>query len=169
MLFRSSLVIGKTLKQSGYQVAIKESNENSSFDQLLERNKIKEGENGLYNFCGLEILPASSENRMCKGNPYVIIEDCGELKEDLPSGDLYILVVGTREWEIDNTERMIRKFLQLENLVIIFNLSKKEWFRTMEKALKGKKCLCMPYVQNPYKVEKGVREKLEKKIGRAHV
>lgn len=147
-----SIIVAKILERKGYKVLIQEQENQTSLDHLIERNQIKITAEGSYELKGLYFKPASIPNN--NQHYDFIIEDCGEIYSDnLPKADGYLLVMGTREWELCYAENLIHKLSQVENKLFLMNLTSKSMYRFIKKGIGtpvSKRCIQVPYIKDPF-------------------
>jgi serine/threonine-protein kinase len=158
----TSLIVAKALERIGHSVLVRENNSSTSFDHLLERNNIKLGGDNSYMIKGIHLQPASIEGNQLENYQY-IVEDCGEINsERIPKADFYIIVMGTREWELCYTEKLIVRLNKVTNSLYVFNLTTDTMFSQIKYVLGKRCCIQMPYIKNPFKLDKGfIKEIME--------
>ena len=88
-------------------------------------------------------------------NYQIIVKDYGELNQDnfddFLSGDISILILGAKVWELTYSEKVLNNLIEQDNIMYLFNFVDGLAFREAVQCMNGKNCSRIPYVTNPFK------------------
>lgn len=87
----------------------------------------------------------------------IIVEDLGVLgKENLKKflqGDIRILILGAKEWELNYSEKMMEELKEYKDISYLFNFLDYPMFKEVLNNMKSYRCYRMPFTANPFKAK----------------
>ncbi|MDF2538929.1 MAG: hypothetical protein K0S76_1950 [Herbinix sp.] len=146
-------LIGYLMNQN-YPCLYKEENLSGCVWQVKSRYHIIPRENGLYRYRGMWMLPKELSNHADNLNYRVTVLDYGcltvENRKDFLAAEIRILVMGAKDWELDQAEQVLDMVAEYKDILYVFNYLNGVQFHQVLKSMKGKNCLRMPYITDPF-------------------
>lgn len=145
-----ALQMANFLKLYNISCSYLECNENLDLFAIARRTSMKNyREEGYY----LYEIPCfhrdTIRDLMVESQYKIIIKDYGVLNEDnyedFIKADRSIVVLGAKQWELDDAERCIELCKRNEDIFYLFNFTSALDFQVVVKNMKRKKCLRVPY------------------------
>lgn len=126
---------------------------------IIERYEHMKGKGGIYTLYDCNMMEGEELDSKLPGSYQIIVKDYGVLNQDnfndFLDGDIPILVLGAKEWELSNSERVLNELLGYNNITYLFNFVDGKAYREAVQCMKGKNCSRIPYAANPFKAPSG--------------
>lgn len=149
---------------SGMKCLYVEKNSRESIGRIIQCYHGVYGEDGLYHLGPLKVLSNYSRCNVMERPEEVLVYDMGVLSEDnleeFLSGDVCYVVAGGKDWEMEETERVIRIIPEYKEVKYLFNLLGGKQFKTVVKQMGKVPCYRIPYQPDPFTMHIHHQEKL---------
>lgn len=169
----SHIAIGMVsfLNKNGMKAIYEEKNSNGIISNLYNENVTVTETNGIYNLNNFKAIPDYDKTICIDKKAYdVIVLDCGnytDINNEFKTADIRIVVLGTKEWEMQNTRECIHTLKNIDKQYIFNMCDKRQAYKTAENfgIERGYK---MPFFPDPFKSnsisEKVFKDMLKGKI-----
>ena len=151
-----AILITSYFTRKGREGLYVEKNNSNHISSILKRYQNIKTKSGIYRVFECNMLPAYHiEIPYIKENYSVTILDYGCLNyenlDDFLKADIKLLVSGTKEWELDETEATLRLLNGYKDVKYLFNFMDGNQFRETIKHMDKLPCYRIPYEPNPFK------------------
>lgn len=149
LAFRFCRYLQKHRKQCVYE----ERNESGCVHAIKSCYEDIERKEGI---CILEGIPMRSRyGREEENSDYpFVIQDFGCLTEenlaDFLDADLKLLILGAKEWELENSENVLKMATEYKDIFYLFNFLNGRQFRRVRQWMDHGNCLRIPYAPDPF-------------------
>lgn len=135
-----------------------EKNQRPIILKILSRYEKITTKRGNYQINDCLIFSPSEKEREDLEEFEIIIKDFGILEEEnrmeFLKGEVKILVLGAKEWELDNSEKKIEELEEYKDIYYLFNFLDDGLFKEVLHNMNKTCCYRMPYVANPFRARK---------------
>lgn len=148
-----AILITSYLDSLGTSCYIEENDSGHMFYFLSDNKKLR-NTNGMIRIRNCNILPKSYLLPFSKDISDITVTDYGvitnENKADFLSGDIKLLIVGGKEWELQNTSRVINLLNDSKEITYLYNFLDGYQFSRQLKGNPKEKIIRIPYVPEPF-------------------
>jgi serine/threonine protein kinase len=150
-----SIILSSYFTRKGKKgLYIEKNNSNHIFDILKKYQKINT-KDGIYHIFDCNMLPAYQIDLPYKVEDYqVTVLDYGCLNqgnlEEFLQADIKLVVSGAKEWEIDETEEILRLLSDYKDIKYLFNFIDGKQFHDITRFMENLPCYRIPYEPNPF-------------------
>lgn len=153
-----SLQIAQYLKLHKKVCLYEELNSSNDVKKIYERHGNYNHNEDIYNIKGIIMKPFGSKVDISDEKYNYIIKDFSILREDnmeeFLKCDIRILILGTKEWEISESEKKLSLLTDYTNIRFVFNYIDGKTFKYMCRNMKRCECYRMPYEPNIFYISK---------------
>lgn len=146
---------------------IEKNNSNHIF-KLLKRHPNIKAKDGIYQVLGCNLLPDYHIGLPFRSEDYrVTILDYGRLHRDIleqfMEADIKLIVSGAKEWELDDTEEVLKLSCGSQDIKYLYNFTNGKRFREIITSMETHSCYRIPYEPNPFQCShnKGLEELMD--------
>ncbi|MFA9377055.1 MAG: serine/threonine-protein kinase [Lachnotalea sp.] len=154
------------LNKYGMKAIYEEKNNNCMISNLYQENEIVAETSGIYSIKDFEAIPDYNKTICIDKDSYdVIVLDCGsytEMRNEFRTADMRIVVLGTKEWELQYARECISTLKDIEKQYIL-NMCDKNQAYQAAKFLGIMRGYRMPLFSNPFE-NSSIAEKVYKDI-----
>ena len=151
----AALGLSTFLTRNGCPTLYQESYETDTVRDLVRNLNAKSDGAGVYHFGRLNVRPFYGKSVKMPYHFYPnIVYDMGISwlrGQEMPEADLYVLVCGSKLWEIDSTLQAARKLKSHGHLILLWNHASDGALCKLPDDLKSLVCLKLPYFSDPFK------------------
>lgn len=163
-----ALLITSYINRHYMKCLYQEYNNSHTVKSILKRYENLPFKNKIYRLHHCFLMPMYNERITFDVNEYqIIIKDFGVIKEEnmreYLSSNYCLIVLGTKDWELDQSEECLKKFQNIKDIYYLFNFIDGKTFQNIMKSMGNEKCYRIPYEVNPFGVNKtsGIKELIE--------
>lgn len=132
-----------------------EKNNKRVVNSIIHRYKNLKRKDEIYTLYDCNMIEGEEMDDKLMDNYQIIVKDYGELNQDnfddFLSGDISILILGAKVWELTYSEKVLNNLIEQDNIMYLFNFVDGLAFREAVQCMNGKNCSRIPYVTNPFK------------------
>lgn len=146
------------LNRNGYRCLYEEQNSSGMLRALLERNPSVKERGGVCELADFTGIPEYGEAVVCRSGEYrMIVRDFGAFSEDceeeINRADVILALLGTKEWELADAERMASG-LDGEKTRFFFSFGSRETVKDIAGSLGLRRVIRMPFYPDPFQKDR---------------
>ena len=100
------------------------------------------------------MLPREMISKCAAEGYRILLQDFGCLTPDnrelFLAADLKILVLGTKEWELEHAEQALKMVTEYKDIFYLFNYLDGRYFQRAAKSMKQQNCYRIPHEPDPF-------------------
>lgn len=132
-----------------------EENNQRVIKSLINRYKNIKAKKEVYTLHDCNVTNGVGIDSSFLANYQIIVKDYGVLTQDnlvdFLSADIRLLILGAKEWELSESERVLNEVMEYKDIIYLFNYVDGKTFREAVHCMNGKSCCRIPYIVNPLK------------------
>lgn len=137
----------------------KEKNNSGMLQKFMDNHDFVKEREGVYLYQDFAGIPGYGQGVVCTGEDYsIIVDDYGsyntEIIDALGYADVIIAVLGTKAWEMSQSEELINFLSDKGNVYFILNFSVYKDLARLKNNLKYKNVYRIPYLPDPFKKDR---------------
>ncbi|ROR25707.1 serine/threonine-protein kinase [Mobilisporobacter senegalensis] len=151
-----------------------EQNDHRVVKSIIQRYKNVKEKRHIYTLFDCNMTEVQELDKELLKNYQIIVKDFGVLTQenliDFLDGNIRILILGAKEWELSNSERVLNELIEYKDITYLFNFVDGKVFREAVKSMDGKNCSRIPYVVNPLKIthNESISELIKEILGHSY-
>lgn len=149
-----AILITSYLSKKGWNSLYIEKNNTNHVFSLIGRYADIKSHNGISTIFGCNLLPNCDVELPYADAYQVVIKDYGCLHDDniqeYAKSDIKLIVAGSKEWELDKTEEVLKVLNSYPGIKYLFNFTEGKKFREIMKSMEKLPCYRIPYLPNPF-------------------
>ncbi len=151
-----AVLITTYFNKNGKKALYVENNDSCHISAILNRYQNIKTTDGICQIFNCYTMPAYKRNLPYKKEDYpVTVVDYGCMDdsklEDFLKADIKLIVAGAKEWELKETEKVLRLLRSEKNIKYLFNFLNGNQYRKIVKHMDKLDCYRTPYEPDPYK------------------
>lgn len=132
-----------------------EENNNRVVKSIINRNKKIKVKKEVYTLHDCNMTKGVGIDSSVLANYQIIVKDYGVLTQDnlvdFLRGDIRLLILGAKEWELSDSEKVLNEVMEYKEIIYLFNYVDGKMFREAVHCMNGNSCCRIPYIVNPLK------------------
>lgn len=152
-----SLLLSTYFNQNMAMCLYSEENNTQAVNKLINRYQDIQSVEYIYPFDYCYMVPNYHGTILVDKSKYsIVIKDYGMITEtcmeEYLKADYKLLVLGAKDWELEETEQILGLLEQYKDINYLFNFIDAKTFHNVMKYIKNRTCFRMPYEPDPFHI-----------------
>ncbi len=162
------------LHRHRFRCLYQEENDSKCIALLKNRWNIPRNEEGRIIYQGITMEASNPNRRQDSSTFQVVVKDMGVLTDEnlnlFQASDLKILILGAKEWELGQSEKVLTLVMKDRKVLYMFNFLDGKGFQAKVKNMKRKNCYRIPFESDAFqkKISKSEQELFSEILSRVY-